>query len=608
MKFLAAPLCVLAALLTACNGSAVVTMTGTPSQDVFLAYRVGLASVQLHSADGKSLTVLPTATTVDFVKLLDVSEVLGSAVAAKGNYTSADITLDYGAAQIVYDDGSGTGLTLTPVDAAGAALGRVTVSVVFDPNAAFKISAGSAARLSLDFKLAASNVVNTSLQTVAVTPLVAGSSAPIDDKQVRLRGPVSRVADSSTSVSYISGVMPFDDLADGSGTLVVSPGDTTVFEINGTTSTGTGGLSGLTAGMLTVAYGTLSSTATLSSSGGNASTHVIFTASRVLGGSSVQGSGFDRVSGVVSARSGNALTVEDATLIKNDGTNTFLPGTTIVNIGGSTLVNFFGEATDNITGIQQISVGASIDAFGSMAGGNSGGSVLDASAGHVRIDPSDAVGLVNSDLSGGLVLDLTTLGGRSIAAFDFAGTGISSGVNAKPGQYVVATAALDLSNAAVGNPVIVSGTPSAFASGPPDFTASALLDPTTIAAELVIDWSGGTAAPFVTYDASAIDLDVRNTSIGSRHQIQIGSRAVDIVGLAADPLITPSSTTSGMLFAIGHTAGASVESFNTHAAFIAQLRSELKGTTLATGMTAVGQYAAATGAFSAYSITLFLNN
>jgi hypothetical protein len=39
-----------------------------------------------------------------------------------------------------------------------------------------------------------------------------------------------------------------------------------------------------------------------------------------------------------------------------------------------------------------------------------------------------------------------------------------------------------------------------------------------------------------------------------------------------------------------------------------QLQSELNGTTLATGMTAVGQYTTSTFAFSATSITLFLND
>src|ERR1700722_15625397 len=89
--------------LAACNGTAVVTMTSTASTDNFLAYRVGLVSVQLQGAAGKSgLTILPASTTVDFATLTDVSEVLGAAAASKGPYPSALITLDYSSAQIVY--------------------------------------------------------------------------------------------------------------------------------------------------------------------------------------------------------------------------------------------------------------------------------------------------------------------------------------------------------------------------------------------------------------------------------------------------------------------------------------------------------------------------
>jgi hypothetical protein len=51
-----------------------------------------------------------------------------------------------------------------------------------------------------------------------------------------------------------------------------------------------------------------------------------------------------------------------------------------------------------------------------------------------------------------------------------------------------------------------------------------------------------------------------------------------------------------------------VENFETYSAFITQLQTELNGTTLATGMTAIGQYTTSTAAFSATSITIFLNN
>src|ERR1700736_2834274 len=125
-KLLALPMSVALLAMAACSGSAVVTLTATPSSDTFVAYRVGLTSVQLVSSGGKpGLMILPASTTVDFTKLLDLSEVLGAPGVAKGTYNGAVITLDYSAAQIIYDDGSLDGVALTPVGANGNALGLV---------------------------------------------------------------------------------------------------------------------------------------------------------------------------------------------------------------------------------------------------------------------------------------------------------------------------------------------------------------------------------------------------------------------------------------------------------------------------------------------------
>jgi len=327
---------------------------------------------------------------------------------------------------------------------------------------------------------------------------------------------------------------------------------------------------------------------------------VSFTASQVLAGSSVQGSGLDRVSGVVSARSGNTLAIEDGTLIASDGSNTFIPGTSIIAIGPNTAVTILGQGAVNANSPQQISVGSTIDAFGT-ATTTSSGVTLDASAGRVRLDPTTAAGLVTVQGTGGLTLGLGLLGGRSVNVYDFVGTG------SDPTQYTVSTGALELVNSAVGAPVVVSGFPNSFGVAPPDFTAASLLDTTTISAELVVDWGAGTAAPFTTFDTSAISIDVLNTSIGLRHQIQVGSQAINILGLSSDPQIAP-TTGSTTIFSIGHSSSGITESFNSYASFITQLQSELNGTVLVTGITAVGQYTASSFAFSANSITLFLNN
>ncbi|MGC1521098.1 MAG: hypothetical protein WA803_06115 [Steroidobacteraceae bacterium] len=612
---LAPAACVLLAL-AACNGTAVVTLTSTASQDNFLAYRVGLVSVQLESSSGKSgLKILPSSTTVDLTTLAGVSEVLGAAAVTKGNYKSALLTLDYSAAQIVYDDGSLNGIALTPVGANGQALGQIQLTVNLDPSDSFSVSSKGSSRLSLNFSLAASNVVNLSAKTVTVTPVVAASALPIDGNPVRVRGPISGVTTgdltSSSSGSFSMGIWPFNGSVAGAGKLSVVPSTSTTYEINGSASTGTAGeglLASVGSGTLAVAYGTLTSaeqsttTTTAGATTTTSSNEVTFTASQVLAGSSVQGAGFDRVTGTVSARNGDTLTVEDGTLVADDGVETFLGGTTFVIVGANTVVTEFGQGVAQFNTTQQITVGSSIDAFGAATIQSSGNATLDASAGRVRLDTTTASGLVTAQGTGALTVNLAFLDGRTSAPLDFAGTG------AVPGAYSVTTGNLDLTNSTVGAPVIVTGLPGAFGAAPPVFTASTLLDPTTINAVLMVDWGAGTAAPFATFDSTAIDVDSRNSGLGARHQIQVGAQIIDIVGLASDPLIVPNSTSPNTVYCIAHMQSSTIQNFDTYDAFVTQLQAELNGSTLVTGLTAIGQYTASTFSLAATSITLSLNN
>jgi hypothetical protein len=632
--------------LAACSGTAVVTMTSTASTDNFLAYRVALVSVQLQSSGGGAgLTVLPASTTVDFATLTNLSEVLGATPISKGNYTSAVITLDYSAAQIVYDNGSVDGLTLTPVGTNGQPLAQVRLTVTLDPSDSFSISSKGASQLSLDFNLAASNVVDLANNTVTVTPLIAASAMPIDSKQVRIRGALASVSNTGTTDTtdtgttdtgattdtgtvdtgdaeglFTSNVMPFNSITKGTGALAIVPTGSTYYEINGSVSSGSTGLAQLGAlntGALTVSYGTLVAAdqavttttdgITSSTSTGGSST-VTFSVTQVLAGSSVQGSGLDRVSGVVLARSGDTLSIEDGTVIADDGTVSFIPGTTTVIMGANTLITALGANGTALNSLQQVSVGSVIDAFGVITSQASTSAVLDASAGRVRLDPVTASGLVvanysdTADSTTGLGLNLVFLDGRAIAPFDFT----DSGVVVNP--YVVDTPNLDLTYSTVGAPVIATGMTGSFGLAPLDFSATSLLDPTTIDAILAIDWGSGTASPFVVYNSAAITVDAKNTSIGTRHQIQIGAQPIDIVASSTNPIIEPSQTTSNTVYTIGHSVKSTTENFNTYAAFIAQLQTELKGGTLATGMTAVGPYTTASYTLNATSITVFLNN
>ena len=657
-KLFSVPLFLTLLTIAACNGSTVVTLTATPSSDPFITYRVGVASIQLQTSSGKPSTmILPAETTVDFTKVTNLSELLGAPTVPKGTYGGAEITLDYSAAQIIYDDGSLDGVALTPVDASGKALALARVTVTVDPSDPLRSAAKQASRLSLSFNLAASNLINLSNATVTVTPLISASMQPIDAKQVRLNGPLL----SANNSTLATGVMPFDSTTAALGSISTDPSDTTTYEINGFVFTGAAGqaqIAALPANTVMTVFGTLTATnsqsivtdtptstdtttpatttpatttpatttpatttpatttpaTTTPTTPGTTTTPIVttptstttstvtFTASQVLVDGTAQSVGFARLSGTVSARSGNTLGIEDATLTQSGATATLEPGTTLVNVGPSTLVTFFGQGVEAAINPQQISVGSVIEAFGTASNTSTGQVLLDATAGRVRLDQTSASGIVTVQGSSSLTLDLTSMGGRAISAFDFSGSG------AAPTQYGVEfNPAPDLSNSTVGAPVIVSGFTNAFASASPNFSASALLDPTTIDAQMVVDWSGGAASPFSSIDTSSIVLDPASSNFGLRHEILIGSQLVNLVGLASNPTITPGTGSAGV-FSIGHVVSSTVENFETYSTFITQLQTELNGTTLATGMTAIGQYTASTAAFTATSITIFLNN
>jgi len=662
--------------LAACDGTALVTLTATPATTLtatpgsvsgFLTYRVTLVSVALQQSSGSdSVNVLPSPVSIDLVQSTNFDEILSSASVRKGTYTSVAVTLDYSNATIVADNGTLGGQPLTPQNVIGQGVSQVTLTLEFDPASPLVITKGNTSQLSLDFLLTASNSVNPTAGTVIVNPVMAASSLPIDTKMGRLRGLLSGATAATTTSSgssttsitgtsvtsttigtYTTGIKPFDGLVTSGGSMSVSPTPTTVFEINGTPSIGTAGITALAAlspGAWTVAYGTLASTTSTTSiplsttttpdnpdttvgAGGifgastdttasdtttttplatafTTSTNVSFTPTQIWAGSSVQGGGFDRISGVVTARNGSSLTVPSATWTTSAGVTSFVSGTATITGGTGTVVILPAQAGVQNNSTANVSVGSVIDAFGTATEGSNGNVALDVTAGRVRLENTVASGTVTIQGTTSLTVNLATLGGRSVAPFVFTGTG------SNPAQYLASTSGLDLSNSVETAPVELTGLTAFYGAGgggQPDFIATLLLDYTSINAELVLDWgSGGSAMPFAAMATGGLEL--LNTGIvpGLRHQIAVGAYPVDLTTLGADVTIEPSTSTT-LVYSIAHASTATVENFNTFAAFATQLQSELNGTTVVTLITADGVYTPAGAILTATSVTVDLN-
>jgi hypothetical protein len=316
--------------MNAANGNATVSSanTGTAMLSLtdaagdFSSYIVNVDSLQLTRSDGTVVETVPVTTQVDFTQLVNLSEIISAAQVPAGRYVSAVLTLDYNGATIVVNNGT----TDVPIAANQIINGAnsmplvgpnstVTLTLSLGADNQLVVNPGTVANLALDFNLAASNMItpsDTVPVTVTVNPTLTASLVPDTSKQIRVRGPLLSV--SSSASDFVISVRPFNDNANTDGQFTVTTTATTSFLINGTSYTGSAGLTQLAmiaAGTLTVAYGTWDQGTQ------------IFTASSVLVGSSVAGTAKDSVEGTVIARSADTLTVEDSLVLQP-----LLPGMT----------------------------------------------------------------------------------------------------------------------------------------------------------------------------------------------------------------------------------------------------------------------------------------
>ena len=602
-------------------------MTMTDAAGDFLSYQVNLVSLQLQKADGTMVETLPATTAVDFVQLISLNEILSARQIPPGEYVAAQVTVDYTNAVIMVDDGTGNGVAVKPVDSTGAALGQLQLMVQLDNKNHLQINAAKTSRIAFDFNLLASNMVDLTAKTVTVSPVLVASVTPVDNKQIRVRGEIASV-DTANS-AYTVQVDPFHDHNDDKlSPLTVHTTDTTTFEINGTPFAGAAGLAQLAtlpSNTISVAFGAVDPAA------------MTFTATSVLAGSSVEGGGFDHISGIVIARVGNTLTVHGAHMQDHDngdnsgsggngddhdGNDNFVAGNSTVMIAAATGVTEQGQSsTTPAHTIAEISVGSLIDAFGTASKDGSGKVTVDATAGRVRLDFTQVQGVLNAVGTKQLTIKLNSIDRLPVSLFNFAGTGSASGAASDPTQYVLNTGSLSLTPFSVGGSLMGIGFVAPFGSTPPDFNAVTLAsgsqgdiddndndnDNSGKGAQMDIDWgNSGTTAPFKALDATHLDLDVANASIGGHHRIQVDPQDIDITALASDPSIVAASGVTQ--FAITGRHGRATDNFSSFADFEAALAKDLDGTTTALRLTADGQYDPASNTFSARRITILLSN
>src|SRR5580658_4085625 len=362
LRLPAAVFCVLVALLCACHSNDQ-TLPGTPvitmgsgngnSEPEFAAYIVTVDDITLTRNDGTLVEPLATPETVDLAKITSLSELVEAPAVPSGTYLSATLTLDYTSASILVNS-DGQAIPVTPEDPSGDVMSSASVTITFDPANPLVINISQSVRVNVDIDLTASNTIDLANSTVTVQPFLVMSAAPLDATVMRARG--LYVTEQSVPSGFIMNMRPFYDLVSALGALTVNTNAQTYYNINGVTYTGAAGLtaiSGLLESTSVVAYGTLDSLVGITPS---------FNATSIYAGSSQEGDLAEYLTGTVSARSGDVLTLRGVTYLDPVGNFDYFASMP-VGIGTSSIVSEDGVAAPNLS-INSISVGQQINVSG----------------------------------------------------------------------------------------------------------------------------------------------------------------------------------------------------------------------------------------------------
>jgi hypothetical protein len=597
-------------------GVAWITLTDEPGD--FTSYIVSIDSVVLTGKTYGEITAIATPETMDITKLANYSEFWSSAPIPVDTYTNAVVTLDYTDAQI-YVNVNGVPTLATVVDATGAAVTTVALSINLDPENLLTFqptyASTNALRLAFDFDLAASSTVDlsTTPPTVVVNPYMTVATSASDSKLIRVRGPL--VNSSINLQTYSTYVRPFFDEVNALGTVTIFNSADTIYTLDGITYLGTPGINALSqssaGATMTAAFCTYTPTATL----GAGITAGKFFSQYVIAGSTLEDFYTDGIEGDVIARSGNVLTLRGATLFANsDQVVQFQPLDSLVLLGTGTLVTADGVATLGPLDYNSVSVGQHITARGLYSATSAGVVTIDSTGtsdtntGSVRLQSTELWGTLTSSASGSLLMNVQSIEDWPVSIYNFAGNGATAPT---PASFSVNTGALALpTGTAAGDLLWVDGFVSPFGTAPPDFIAEAINAAPTVPATLVVTWTGtGTTAPFSTFTDSGLTIDLTNPAFGSG-VIRIGAQSIDITTLAATPEIVPQvapAPPAGLppiflpLFGIGSSL-AGVQSFNSYSEFVTTLTASFAVPTPTTKLTARGLYNPSTNIFTASAI------
>jgi len=507
----------------------------TDDEGDFVNYTVDVVYLTLTKANGAVVDTLPISTRVDFSQYTEMTEFLTAATIPSGFYTEATLMLDYQDADIWVEDVDGNAVEIESIlDEDGNPITTLEVSVRLEGRNSLLIAPGIPAHLTLDFNLNASNKVEFDLSgspILTVQPFLLAELNPEAPKIHRLRGPLKEVDVTGGTFEVI--IRPFIHILSGGdehfGTLEVRTYDDTIYEINEEIYTGQAGLTALDAMQALTAIIVV---------GDLKFNPARFEARHVYAGSNVPGGTLDVVSGNVISRTGNALTVRGATLIRSGGSVVF-NDTLIVQVGLNTIVR--RQLSLELYDIDDISIGQRVIVFGTL---NIDETELDATEGYARMHLTTLRGQALAAGPPWFVVDLNSIDARRVGLFDFTGTGTIPADDANPANYEIDVGSLDVSSISPGTPVKVRGFANTFGQAPEDFNAWTVIDVSNVRASLVVNWrpSSATAFEYLSSEYLTLNLD----GVGLFHHVHRAGVVIDLTELFDSPSIEPEEEGEGL--------------------------------------------------------------
>lgn len=562
----------------------------TDDEGDFVNYTVDVVYLTLTKANGAVVDTLPVSTRVDFSQYTEMTEFLTAATIPSGFYTKATLMLDYQDADIWVEDGDGKAVKVESIlNEDGNPITTLEISVQLEGRNSLLIGTGIPAHLTLDFNLNASNSVEFDISgspILTVQPFLLAELNPEAPKIHRLRGPLKDVDVNAGTFEVI--IRPFIHILSGGdehfGTLEVRTTDDTIYEINEEAYTGPAGLSALDAMQALTAVIAI---------GDLKFNPARFEAHHVYAGSSVPGGTLDVVSGNVISRTGNALTVKGATLIRSGGSVVF-NDTLIVQVGLDTIVR--RQLSFELYDIDDISIGQRVTVFGTL---NIDETELDATEGYARMHLTTLRGQALSAGPPWFVVDLSSIDRRRVCIFDFTGTGISPENDANPANYEIDVGSLDVSSISAGAPVKVRGFANTFGMAPEDFNAWTVIDVSNVRASLVVNWIPPSATAFEYLSSDYLTLNLGG--IGLFHHVHRAGVVTDLTELFDSPTIQPREEGEG-LFVIAQDG--SLQVHFTFENFVSDLESRLANEGTVKSFSAFGHFDDATSTLTAIHIAI----